>query len=79
MRAALATIGIDQVIVFYFISGTAAGPFHHYGISNLNEIILGPIPAAGVIAILSLRYGVTVLAAVTPGMNPAQHIVEWRY
>jgi O-antigen/teichoic acid export membrane protein len=79
MRTALILIGIDQAIMFYFMCGTAIGPFHRYDMSNLIGIIVSVLHAGAVFLLLSMGYGIITLAIITLLTNLLRHMVRRWY
>jgi len=79
MRKTLILIGIDQAIMFYFMAGTAIGPFHRYDISNVIGILSSILHAITVVIFLKLGYGIVTLALITLISNFIRHTVRRWY
>ncbi len=79
MRATLIIVGFDQAIAFYFMAGTAIGPFHRYDISNIIGIVSSIAQALLIFAFLSMGYGIVTLAAITLISDLIRNIVRRWY
>ncbi len=79
MQILLIIVGLDQAIAFYFMSGTAIGPFHRYDVSNLIGVVSSLIHAVLIYIVLSQGYGLIALASVTVANNVVRHIVRRWY
>lgn len=79
MRTALIIIGIDQAITFYFMAGTAIGPFHRYDTSNVIGIVSSLISAAVIVYFLSQGYGLVTLALITLIVDLMRQIARRMY
>ncbi len=76
MRKALIIIGINQAIAFFFMTGTAIGPFHRYDISNAIEISFTLINAAVIVYYLKQGHGIVTLAWITLITNTIRFIIR---
>ncbi len=65
MRKALILIGFNQAVQFFFMTGTAIGPFHRYDISNAIEISYAILNALVVVFFLKRGHGLVTLATIT--------------
>jgi len=69
MRTVLIIIGFNQAISFFFMTGTAIGPFHRYDVSNAIEITASIVKAFLVVYFLKMGQGLITLAIITIAMN----------
>jgi O-antigen/teichoic acid export membrane protein len=76
MRTALIIIGFNQAVHFFFMTGTAIGPFHRYDISNAVEITFSIISALIVVYYLKKGHGLITLAIITITVNIVQSVVR---
>ncbi len=76
MRKALVIVGVNQAIAFFFMTGTAIGPFHRYDISNAIEIAFSFINAGATVYVLKAGYGLIGLAWVVIAGNFARFLIR---
>ena len=79
MQILLVIVGFDQALAFYFMAGTAIGPFHRYDVSNLIGIVSSILGAVLIYVVLSRGYGLIVLAVVTVANNLFRNIARRWY
>lgn len=65
MRITLIIIGLDQAIVFFFMAGTAIGPFHRYDVNNIIGIPMSIINALVIVYFIMQGYGLVALGIIT--------------
>lgn len=65
MRILLIMIGFNQALSFFFMTGTAIGPFHRYDISNSIEILRIIGNTAAIIYFVNQGYGLITLGIIT--------------
>ncbi len=76
MRTALIIIGFNQAVYFFFMTGTAIGPFHRYDISNAVEITFSVSNALVVVYFLKQGHGLVTLAIITIAVNLVRSVVR---
>jgi len=76
MRIALIVMGVNQAMYFFFMSGTALGPFHRYDLMNAIEIGRTIVGTLIVVWFLSMGYGLVALALITFFTNFAALLVK---
>ena len=76
MRAGLIIIGINQAVFFFFMAGTALGPFHRYDLYNGVEIVKTVLSSLAVVYFLMNGYGLIALALLTLASNVVGLLVK---
>ena len=76
MRTALIIIGLNQAVHFFFMTGTAIGPFHRYDVSNAIEITFSIVNALIVVYFLKKGHGLVTLAIITITVNVVRSVVR---
>ncbi len=76
MRTALIIIGFNEAVSFFFMTGTAIGPFHRYDISNAIEITASIISALIVVYFLKKGHGLITLAVITIVINIVKSVIR---
>lgn len=76
MQTTLIIIGLNQAVSFFFMTGTAIGPFHRYDVSNAIDIAASIINALVVVYFLKKGHGLITLAVITIVINVVQSIVR---
>jgi len=76
MRIALVVVGLNQAVTFFFMTGTAIGPFHRYDISNAIEMAFALLSAAATVAVLKFGHGLVTLAWTVLAVNTLRYLVR---
>jgi O-antigen/teichoic acid export membrane protein len=76
MRTLLIIVGLSQAVSFFFMAGTAIGPFHRYDISNFIDIVRIIANTAVVIYAVKAGCGLITLGLITLATNVANCIAR---
>ncbi len=76
MQIVFVLIGLTQALRFYFMTGTALGPFHRYDMANAVEVVVLLVNTFLIVYFIYAGYGLVALGVITLAVTAGNFLVR---